>query len=253
MYLLYVDESGDTGLQNSPTDFFVLNGLVVHELRWHGFLDDVIAFRRHLQTTYALKLRQEIHAAPLLSRPGALASIPKHVRLLILREVLDFVAAQPGLSILSVVVDKRGKAPGTDVFDMAWQTLLQRFENTISHRNFPGPQNAQDHGLLIADNTDGNKLKALSRRMRRFNPIPNLGGGGYRQLPAVRLIEDPVHRDSAHSYPLQLVDVVAYFLHQRFRPNSYIRQKGARLWFNRLQPVLCVKASRTDPQGIVLR
>ena len=34
MFLMYVDESGDCGLQNSPTRYLVLTGLVIHELRW---------------------------------------------------------------------------------------------------------------------------------------------------------------------------------------------------------------------------
>ncbi|SDF02686.1 DUF3800 domain-containing protein [Sporolituus thermophilus] len=32
MYFLYVDESGDTGIVDSPTRYYVLAGLVVHEL-----------------------------------------------------------------------------------------------------------------------------------------------------------------------------------------------------------------------------
>ena len=32
MFLMYVDESGDAGLVGSPTRYFVLTGLVVHEL-----------------------------------------------------------------------------------------------------------------------------------------------------------------------------------------------------------------------------
>jgi len=34
VYLMYVDESGDTGLDGSPTDHFVLTGFVVHEADW---------------------------------------------------------------------------------------------------------------------------------------------------------------------------------------------------------------------------
>jgi len=35
---MYVDESGDSGLPSdgSPTRYFCLSGLVVHELRWQG-------------------------------------------------------------------------------------------------------------------------------------------------------------------------------------------------------------------------
>ncbi len=46
MYLMYVDESGDIGLTGSPTRYFVLTGLVLHELRWRQTLDELIAFRR---------------------------------------------------------------------------------------------------------------------------------------------------------------------------------------------------------------
>ena len=44
MYLLYVDESGDIGLDNSPTNYFCLSGLVVHELRWDATLAAVVSF-----------------------------------------------------------------------------------------------------------------------------------------------------------------------------------------------------------------
>ena len=31
MYLMYIDESGDTGTNNSPTQYFVLSAIVIHE------------------------------------------------------------------------------------------------------------------------------------------------------------------------------------------------------------------------------
>ena len=34
MYLMYVDESGDCGVDGSPSRYFCLAGMVVHELRW---------------------------------------------------------------------------------------------------------------------------------------------------------------------------------------------------------------------------
>ena len=46
MYLMYVDESGDVGLVNSPTRYFVLVGLVLHELRWQQTKDELINFRQ---------------------------------------------------------------------------------------------------------------------------------------------------------------------------------------------------------------
>jgi hypothetical protein len=252
MYLIYVDESGDIGLDHSPSRYFVLSGFVVHELRWNEVLDSIIAFRRSLITAYGLKLREEIHAAHFMFRAGNLARIPKHVRLKILREVLDFQATLPDINIINIVVDKNGKAPAYDVFENAWTRLIQRFHNTLSHRNFPGPQNPIDFGLLVSDRTDEPKLRTLVRRMRRYNPVPHKGASGYRQILLTTLVEDPVHRDSLHSYFIQLADVNAYFLMQKLNPSKYIYNKGARNYFDRLNPVLCRVASSTHPQGVVM-
>jgi hypothetical protein len=46
---MYVDESGDTGLVNSNSDFFALSGLVVHELRWHEFISRLVEIRSQLK------------------------------------------------------------------------------------------------------------------------------------------------------------------------------------------------------------
>jgi hypothetical protein len=252
MYLLYVDESGDVGLAGSPSRYFALSGFVVHELRWHETLESIIKFRQDVRATYGLKLREEIHAGHFIHKPKEVARIPKSMRLRLLRDALDFQSMLPDVSILNVVVDKRGKPPAFDVFEAAWVTLIQRFHNTISYKNFPGPQNADDRGLLVVDQTEERKLRGISRRMRRYNPVPSIYGGA-RLMPITTLVEDAVHRNSLHSYFIQLADVNAYFLYQRFDPCSYVKRKGGRNYFNRLRPILCTVASRGDPDGIVMR
>ncbi|MCH8062835.1 MAG: DUF3800 domain-containing protein [Chloroflexi bacterium] len=157
----------------------------------------------------------------------------------------------PDLNVLSIVIDKNGKGPGYDVFEMAWTALVQRFHNTISHRNFPGPQNPEDLGLMVVDRTNEPKLRRMTRRMRVYNPVPNVRREGYRQILLSTLVEDPVHRDSLHSYFIQIVDVIAYFLYQKLEACKYVSRKGGRNYFNRLDPVLCKVASLSDSQGIV--
>lgn len=168
-----------------------------------------------------------------------------------MRDAIDFKAQLTDVSIVNVLLDKADKSASYDVFENAWGTLIQRFENTLSYRNFPGPRNAQDYGILFVDRTDERKLRLLTRRMRVYNPVPNQGGAGYRQIPITTLVEDAVHRDSHHSYFIQLTDVNAYFLYQKHLPAGYIKKKGARNFFDRLAPVLCTVASASDPQGIV--
>lgn len=170
MYLMYVDESGDPGMVNSPTRYFVLPGLVVHELSWLATLDSLIDFRRRMRDTFGLKLREEIHAAHFIRGSDELSRIPKHDRLAILRHFADELATLPGVTVINVVVDKHGKAPTYDPFEKSWQALIQRFENTIGYRNFRGPANADDRGMIFPDGEPLKKLDQLLRKMRRHNP-----------------------------------------------------------------------------------
>jgi len=254
MYLMYVDESGDSGLVGSPTRYFVLTGLVLHELRWHEALNRLVVFRERIRKTFGLLMREEIHAGHMISRPGPLVRIRRNDRLAILRHLLDELAGMDFLSIINVRVDKNGKPAGYDPFEKAWQALIQRFENTLNYRNFPGPANADDKGMIFCDETDEASLRRLYRKMRTYNPVPNMRavhGVGYRQLPLLRVVEDPNIRRSHHSYFIQAVDVAAFAAYQWHAPSTYFRKKGAKNYFTRLDPVLCKVASLNNRFGIV--
>ncbi|AZZ94668.1 DUF3800 domain-containing protein [Hahella sp. KA22] len=253
MYFLYADESGDVGMSGSPCRYFCLSGFVIHELSWHDTLENIINFRGRLRSQYGLKLREEIHAAEFMHKPGNLSRIPKSVRLRILRDTIDFQAGLNGVSIINVLVDKSKRRADEDIFGIAWTTLIQRFHNTLSKKNFPGPKNSTDYGLLVVDRTEEVKLRALSRRMRRYNPVPKAFGTGAFAIPISTLVEDSVHRDSAHSYFIQLADVNAYFLKQRYDACKYVKKKGAKNYFSRLGSALCTVACNKHPEGIVER
>jgi hypothetical protein len=249
---MYVDESGDTGLVNSPTRHFALSGLVIHESNWRSFVSAMIVFRKTMRVTYGLPLRHEIHAADYI-RSAPVPGMARNAWLSILRNFLDELAKLNYISITNVVIDKTTKPPAYDVFQWAWQLLFQRFQNTLQYGNFPGGfQN--DSGIVFTDATDGKKLTRLVRRMSVYNPVPNTPqyGTGYRQLPAVRLIEDPHPKDSADSYFIQACDTCAYFLRQSIAPNRYIRRHGGQYYLQRLKSVLNLKAARNHPLGIVV-
>lgn len=251
MFIMYVDDSGDPGKNVAVTKHFILTALVIHELRWNEFLEDLVTFRKHLRDTKNLKLRHEIHAVDFLSRKSQTGFIPRNDRLDILKQCLDWMASRPDVSIYSVCIDK-SKHLTEDIYELAWRCLTQRFENTISYKNFPGPANADDRGMIISDRSDEKKLRGIIRKMRRHNPISNRPqfGAGYRNLQLKYIIEDPNFRDSDDSYFLQMVDVASYFLTQKHTPNKYVKAKGARNYFDRLTPVLNTKVSQTKT-GVV--
>lgn len=255
MYLMYVDESGDPGLVNSPSKFFCLSGLVIHERSWRPALDQLIDFRSQMKARFGLRLREEIHAADLIAKPGDLSRIRKHDRLTILRNFIDTIEGLPEISIINVVVDKSHVGASIDPFQIAWTTLVQRFENTITNQNFPGPRLGSESGIIIPDQTDTKKLTELVRRMRRFNPIPNQSsmGSGYRQMALHTIIEDPWFKSSESSFFIQAADCVCYMLYQKHAPNRYIKKQTGSGYFHRLNNSLCRVASNQHPQGIVYR
>jgi hypothetical protein len=252
MYLMYVDESGDVGIDNSPTRYFVLSAIVFHELRWKITLENLVDFRRMLKDSKGLKLRDEIHCTNFINRPGELFRIKRNDRLDIIKKCIDWINSQAHLNVFSVVIDKKGRTD--DIFELAWNTLIMRFENTIRSNNFSGPQNPDDRGMILSDNTNGEKLRKLIRRMRHFNTIPNKKDyyhGGYRNLKLEYIIEDPVFRDSHYSLIHQMNDVVAYCVRQRYEPNAYMKKKGGHNFYKRLSNVVTKQVSKRNDYGIV--
>lgn len=253
MFLMYDDESGDSGIFNSPTRYFILSAIIIHESVWRVFLENLITFRRTLKTEKNLKMNDEIHAKDFINSPGELVRIKRNERVDILKKCIHFLSGQEYINTFSIVVDKTNKSE--DVFELTWETMINRFENTLKNKNFPSPFRHEEKGLILSDNTDGEKLIKLLRRMRRFNPVPNradLYDGGFRDLKVEYIIEDPVFRDSARSYIHQMTDVVAYFCRQKFEPNAYLKKKGAVNYYDNLGNVLNTKVSRSG-DGIVRR
>lgn len=253
MFLMYVDESGDCGILNSPTQYFVLSGLVVHELNWGDYAKQLIAFRKTLKNQYGLLIREEIHSAHMINRPGPLVHIKKSDRLAILRDFADLLASMNGLNLINIVIDKQGKSSDYPVFETAWKALIQRFENTMNAQNFRGPRNDVENGHLLPDHTDDKKLTGLLRKMFVYNPIPNQTqfGPGYRDKAIRLIVEDPSFKESSESLFIQAVDLSAYLLSQHLSPNTYMREKSGHNYFKRLEPILCKKACLKDPMGIV--
>ncbi|WP_439584890.1 DUF3800 domain-containing protein [Dyadobacter bucti] len=232
MYLFYVDESGDTGKNNSPSKFFVLSAIGIHESTWLSFLDDLISFRRFLKTAYGLKMTEEIHASVFLTgNPGLKVDITKNQKILILRECLRFLNSRSDISIITVRIEKvQHFTIATDIFDYAWKVLFQRLNNTLNAGNFIGGSTS-DKGIIVHDNTDGDKLRKLLRKMRRFNHVPSRFGASVIESKIASIIEDPISRDSKLSYIHQMVDVVCYFARQYYEPNGTVRKKGLRNYY----------------------
>lgn len=260
MYLMYVDECGDSGLSPGSSDYFILSGMVIHEAYWMSTLRAYTEMRNRLQQKYGFQTTRELHAGEMIGRASKKYSdVKRSDRLLMFRDVLSFEASLDYARIINVVVDKRDKSFGFDPFSTAWDTLINRFENTIEYGNFPSPYDGtyasiQETGLIIVDETDEVKLRNLVRKMRHSNHIPSSVYPGMTIQHNLKfVIEDPLHKKSEWSPLIQLCDANSYFLRQSIEPNSTVKKHGAKNYFYKLEPILLKKACTKNRFGIVWR
>ena len=145
----------------------------------------------------------------------------------------------------NVVVDKRGR-DDEDIFGIAWRNMLNAFDEALRNNILPKPDissASKDRGFLVVDQTNEEKLRALIDVMRTESEVE-----GCRQL---FIVEDPMHKNSEQSLPIQLSDANAYFLLQMIAPNSTVRRHKARNFFYLLEPILLKELNPANPLGIV--
>lgn len=205
MLFAYVDETGDPGAleKRGASRCYGLGCLLIDADTWPHAISTMIDLRRGLRERHGVLIRRELKSTHIVSGSGALLGLelPPHVRRGIFAGHLRALAPMRARAF-SVVVDKANH-PDADWFHLAWETLLQRLERTSSR--LPGRPNI----MVIHDNGENGKVRAEVRKARQYLTAGSAHGTGTFQFRAP-LVEDPVPRDSASSYLLQLADMVAY-------------------------------------------
>jgi len=246
MYFLYVDESGDPGDSEYSSPHFILSGLIVHQDNWDKYLLRLKEFRKSLKTTYGLNQRTEIHASELIriNKLEAYKSVKKTDRINILK---DYSGQMPIIFNTAHVINiclKINEHDGKDIFELAWSRLIQRYDTFLKRQG-------KDQGIIIADDTDSNKLMRLQRKMRVYNPLPDHFGRGSYSSPTDNILEDTFSRASHHSYFIQSVDIIAHLLYRKEYPKGSLKKFSLEKQFDRLEPILLKQASKNDKFGIV--
>jgi hypothetical protein len=252
MYLLYVDECGDTGLVGSIVDHYILSGLIIHESSWNAAFDEIKDYRRNLRSRFMIRVRDELKARHFIHRKGPWygkkSTLPD--RLQVYRDLLQLMVGIGCFEIVNIVVRKpeaHTQNPtwtGYNVEDTAWSFLLTRFHNYLTKKS------PADNGLLIPDEGHGNLARDILRMRRRFNPVPSrYDPARTRPQPLMRIVEDPFFKDSADSLFIQLADLVAYSLWRKEVPDLKHGFDGS--FFDLLDPILLKAATRKNAQGIV--
>ena len=249
MYFAYFDESGDSGVTDSPTAWFVLNGVLVRETVWLATLNSLITLRKSLRDRHGIAPRDELKGSHFRNGKGAFRGlgISRQARMDIYEDVLQF-ESQLDIKTFSIAIHKsRAAGKGWDARNAAWTFALQRLHTFCLEQ--------QDYTAIFPDEGHGFFIRQRVRHMRRFNVVPKHFGPGSIDFKVERILEDPSDRCSEDSYFVQMADLNAYATHR----SEYIDpRKSARstLWDALASPTGDVRLREVNrikggPTGIV--
>jgi hypothetical protein len=195
----YIDETGDTGaVANGGSRTYTLGCVLVPMHRWTDSLDYLINLRRNLKTTYGLKMSQEVKANHLVGVKSVYRELglgDGQVRDIYRRHVDATVQSCSGVG--AVVIHKSEiNRSDIDVFATAWEYLFTRLRKRTEERQQPL--------VIVHDQGEEDRVRKHLRRFRRAN------WQGAQYGSARLLVEDPVPRNSQHSYFIQVADLIAY-------------------------------------------
>jgi Protein of unknown function (DUF3800) len=180
-------------------------------------------------------MRQEVKANELVkgSGPWAALTIGEAVRKRSVYRAFMRLQAKVGtVKTFAVVVDKARCETPDDVRATAWRHSLERVEAFARHHN--------ETVMLFPDSGEYDRFRKLARQMRRYSQVGAMVGGGTLSRPLARyLIDDPVERDSAQSYFVQLADLNAYAAYRKERPDPLFPQT---MW-DELGPAILTEAN----------
>ncbi|WP_236749902.1 DUF3800 domain-containing protein [Aeromicrobium erythreum] len=203
--MAYVDESGDTGLSVGSSHTYTLGVVLIDVDRWNDAFDEMISFRRRLRDTFGVPMRAEIKANYLLRNSGPFRDLglSPAQRRIIFRAHLRELPRLPSRAF-AVVVDKRSRraTSNSEIFDLGWETVLQRLERTSTYEKCSF--------MITHDEGENDAVRRWVRRARRHLTAGSAFGTGPILGAAPRLVDDPIARRSDQSYFIQMADLVAY-------------------------------------------
>lgn len=246
MYLVYIDESGDDGLIGSPTNWYILNCVLIHEKDWLRSLNELVTLRGDLKKAHNIPARKEIKGIHFRNGRGVFVPLRWSLssRMQLYRELLEFEANVLGCKTFSVAIEKvPANNSGWLPFRTVWRFALERIQKFCEKEN--------ENALILHDEGKGPAVQRMLRFMRRHNYVPKHFGSGSINFAVTNILEDPIEKKSDHSYFIQLADWNAYATHR----SSFIepvRRVNKDLWTYLGNSILTeVNKLRGGPPGIV--
>lgn len=215
MYFAYFDESGDSGLDASPTDTFALSCILLNDRDWLSALDQTIAYRRYLYKNFRISPRSELKASWLIHNRGDIKSsgLTYPARMAAYKSAMRFQRKLGLFKIFTVIIVKtRITQRSSDIREIAWRYALERLERFGTA--------TKDNIHVLPDEGHGEFIRKKIREMRRFHFAPSAFGDGTLERKAENIVEDSSDRRSHESFFVQFADLNAYASFRRVFPGA---------------------------------
>jgi len=224
MYLMYVDESGDTGYPLSGnwtgwggTHYFARVGVIIHGWKWHTWNERLLQFKRNRGLTWDA----EIKASHIRRGKGVFTGWRKPRRDLFLNDLLDFIGTDPDITLLGVVIDKTGvdisqreRLIKPDVRSM--ELLLERYNRFLNEQQ-------DKSGIVVLDPTQ----EPSDDNIRYFQSYLQAHSQHLRPL---HIVEGTFFAKSHTSNMIQIADVCTNVFFRNETDASGSRQEFSKIY-----------------------
>jgi hypothetical protein len=212
MYILYVDESGDGGINPGSSHHLVLAGVAIHEGQRKKFTKSLDAVQESRLPQAGGSV--EFHASEIRAWRGVFRGLPREQRAVLMNDVYKVISASTGnrLVLFGSIVDKAAFLVeyGTklDPYEGAFEGLCTMFNMFLGH--LQDRQRKVQRGIIVFDGA----RPALCRQIRTL--LGKFQAGGGRWTSMANLIETVFFFDSRTSRVMQLADFTAFALYRRY-------------------------------------
>lgn len=217
MYLMYIDESGDTvPLSSNGKKFLVLTGCVIHEKDIQQIEKSIIGIKQKYYQNPDVEIKSNFlrYANPDLteSSPLKLNSKQKYDKLE--REVNEFLTKIP-IILFSVVINKEKyweQYPSQNPYDTAYIFLLERFQEYLNIKKSLGISIIDPREGQVEKHFMGEELDRIHNKMRweesdLWKKCPNI-------------IEKLLFSQSDKTIGIQIADLFCYPIFNVFEYNN---------------------------------
>ena len=213
MNLLYVDESGKSGLRDATQPYFVLSGIVVDDSQWRQIethlekIIDAILPRKQRPAGW------ELHMADIEAGQRYFKGMRRADCRALVEAVVSTIE-KFDLTLLVMVIDKsqlarRRKQSAMGVDHWAYEFMVERYQHFLRRR--------RTIGIVVGDEQKG--AEALSRADHAL--WRRSGTSALKKVD--RVLETVFFLPSHYSLMLQMADVVAWWANRAMRDSA----KGA--------------------------